>query len=217
MRSESFVQKNRKQEQRASQIRRRGLCIAAVFIIIIAIHVLYLFQMKGKFYHGSTLNGYDIAGMTVDEVTELFADADDSTFVKLWEAGRIEMMVTLADMGYSVDALREYGDYGVNPIRVLVSSVPLVLAFISRETLKEQDDKLINICVNMSVITTGVMLLAAVTSGITVGRMGIYTSLYNLILLPHVIESYFTENNIKVVKITAVILYFIYFCIERGF
>ena len=103
MRSERFVQKSRKQEQRASQFRRRGLCIAAVLIIIIAIHVLYLLQMKGRFYHVSALNGYDITGMSVDEVTELFAGADDCTFVKLWEDGRMELMVTLADMGYSVD------------------------------------------------------------------------------------------------------------------
>ena len=106
MRLESSFQKTRIQDQRVSQIRRRGLCIAAVLIIIIAIHVLYLLQMKGRFYHVSTLNGCDITGMSVDEVTELFAGADDSTFVKLWEDGRMELMVTLADMGYSVDEAR---------------------------------------------------------------------------------------------------------------
>lgn len=188
-------------------IEKKYTRVIALILLAAAFHKSALFMLFVIFVvNGKTWNRRTLIFIVLTILAALLFSRNISIFDSIAE-----------HMGYSVDALREYGDYGVNPIRVLVSSVPLVLAFISRETLKEQDDKLINICVNMSVITTGVMLLAAVTSGITVGRMGIYTSLYNLILLPHVIESYFTENNIKVVKITAVILYFIYFCIERGF
>lgn len=117
-------------------------------------------------------------------------------------------------VGYSTEWARNGGDDGANPLRVLVSAVPMVLAFFSRENLREEHDRLINICVNMSVITTGIYLIAMVTSGIMVGRMPIYTSLYSLILLPHVIRVYFNERSRPFVMFAAVGLYFLHFVVQ---
>lgn len=119
-------------------------------------------------------------------------------------------------IGYSLDAARDFGDDGAHPIRVLLSSVPMFLAFLSRDQLRDESSKLIDICVNMSVITTGVYLIAMVTSGIMVGRMPIYTELFNMILLPHVIDVYFEGSNAQLIKVVAVILYFISFYVQRG-
>lgn len=119
-------------------------------------------------------------------------------------------------LGYSVEWARNSGDDGVNPLRVLVNAVPMVLSFVSRNKLRDENVKIINICVNMSVITTGVYLIGMVTSGIMVGRMPIYTSMYNLILLPHVIDLYFEGNDSMVFKLITVVLYFAYFYIQRG-
>ena len=118
--------------------------------------------------------------------------------------------------GYSTVWAREGGDDGANPLRVFVSAVPMVLAFLSREQIREDNNKMINICVNMSVITAGMMLLAVFTSGILVGRMPIYTSIYNLILLPYAIDACFEENSTLIVKTAAVVLYFIVFYLQWG-
>lgn len=119
-------------------------------------------------------------------------------------------------IGYSLDAARDFGDDGAHPVRVILSSVPMFISFLSRDELRDENSKIIDICVNMSVITTGVYLISMVTSGIMVGRMPIYTELFNLILLPHVIDIYFDGLNAQFIKTLAVILYFLSFYIQRG-
>ena len=114
-------------------------------------------------------------------------------------------------VGYSLEAAKAWGDDGANPIRVLVNAVPMVLAWYYRNTIKAQNSRILNICVNMSVITTGMYLVAMVTSGIMVGRMPIYTSLYNLILLPFVLKYCFKDGMRQTVTLAAVVLYFVYF------
>lgn len=122
-----------------------------------------------------------------------------------------------SSIGYSIEWARNGGDDGVNPLRVLVNSIPMAFSFVFRNKIRDENSKIINICVNMSVITTGIYLIGMVTSGIMVGRMPIYTSLYNLILLPHIINTYFEGNNSIVIKSITIIMYFIYFYVQRGF
>lgn len=113
--------------------------------------------------------------------------------------------------GYSLDAVRAEGDDGMNPLRVLVHAVPTVLAFFARKELEEEGDPVINVCVNMSILTVGISLVAVVTSGILTGRMPIYTNLYNLILLPRVIRANFHGRNRTIATIAAIGLYYIYY------
>lgn len=75
-------------------------------------------------------------------------------------------------------------DTGSNPIRTLVFAIPTVLAFMERDTIKHEAPDVIKICVNMSVICVCVSAIANVTSGIYIGRLPIYFSVYNMILLP---------------------------------
>ena len=127
-------------------------------------------------------------------------------------AGNEEVFDNFADsVGYSLNAAKAWGDDGANPIRVLVNAVPMILAWYYRNTIKAQNSQMLNICVNMSVITTGMYLVAMVTSGIMVGRMPIYTSLYNLILLPFVLKFCYRGGMRQIVTLVAVVLYFVYF------
>ena len=87
------------------------------------------------------------------------------------------------------------GDDGTNPIRVLVYSVPTILAFFYRKQIKATNSKLLNICVNMSIVSTGLYIISMFTSGIYLGRLPIYASLYNYILLPYEIDIIFNGKN----------------------
>lgn len=124
---------------------------------------------------------------------------------------------TVAEMaGYSIEAAVEAGDDGMNPIRALVKAVPMLLAFMARDRLRDEDVPIISLCVNMSVITFGVSLIAVVTSGIMVGRLLVYTDLWNLILLPHVIHVAFDEGMEDLVRFAAIALYFAYYLYSVG-
>ena len=122
--------------------------------------------------------------------------------------------VVAGTAGYSLEAVREIGDDGMNVIRVFVFAVPTILAFRAREELKKEGDPLINVCVNMSILTVGISAVAVVTSGILTGRMPIYTNLYNLILLPCVLRVNFRNQNKTIVMISAIVLYYIYSLFE---
>lgn len=114
-------------------------------------------------------------------------------------------------------AMIETGDDGTNPIRVLVNAVPLIIAFCGRKLIWEDNDPMINMCVNMSVVTLGIYLISMVTSGIMVGRLPIYTSLYNYILLPYELNHLFTEDSARIVKVMAIVLFMLYYQVQVGF
>ena len=96
---------------------------------------------------------------------------------------------------------------GTNPIRVLVQIVPTVIAVVARRKLAENSNRLIDISINMSVVSSAIWLISMVTSGIHIGRLPIYVSLFNNILLPYEIQILFNEKDQRIVKIAMVVLY----------
>lgn len=108
-------------------------------------------------------------------------------------------------------------DDGTNFIRVLVYAVPTVLALIGRKQIKAADSKIINICVNMSMLSTGIYLVSMFTSGILIGRLPIYFSLYNYILLPWEIENIFTVRSIKLLYPLMIGAYFVFYYYQLNY
>lgn len=108
-------------------------------------------------------------------------------------------------------------DDGTNIIRVLVYSVPALMAILGRNYVRANDDPVINICVNCSLITMGIYLIASVSSGIYIGRLPIYTTLMGYISLPWLIENMFTENSAKLVRIAMVIGYIVFFYFQMHY
>ncbi len=100
---------------------------------------------------------------------------------------------------------------GTNPIRVIVDAVPMLLAFWGRKKISDDDDLLLPVCVNMSVITTGINIVAMLTSGIMTGRLPVYTGLYSYILLPYLIKRLFNKSESKVVYFIMIVLYIAFF------
>lgn len=131
--------------------------------------------------------------------------------------GVMDIMLEGTEFEGAVQTWQALGDNGTNPIRVFVNAIPMLLAFLGRNHIKYENDELLNICVNMSVVTTGLYLISMVTSGIMIGRLPIYTSMYNLILLPNLIPRMFTESSTRMVKLIMVGCYMLYYMIEVGF
>ncbi|WP_216696887.1 EpsG family protein [Anaerostipes faecalis] len=119
----------------------------------------------------------------------------------------------LADTQYKnvVSDWQEAQDDGTNVLRVLVYAVPTVLSYIGRKIIWEENDSLINLCVNMSIISTGFYVISMFTSGIFIGRIPIYFSLYNYILLPWEIEHLFTEKSQKIVYLGLIGFYLLFY------
>ncbi len=107
---------------------------------------------------------------------------------------------------------QSWDDDGTNPIRVLVWSVPAILSFMGLRRIREKNDPLINICCNFSLITVALGLISIGTSGIFIGRLPIYASVFsNLILLPWEIEELFAESSTQLMRVIMILCYMGFF------
>lgn len=116
-----------------------------------------------------------------------------------------------------VSDYKAWDDNGTNPFRVLVYSVPAILSFFGRKIIRDEDNKVVNFCTNMSIISTGLYLVSMVTSGIFIGRLPIYCSLYGYILLPWEIENLFTKESKKIVYMGLIGGYLLYYYYQMHF
>ena len=105
-------------------------------------------------------------------------------------------------------------DDGVNPIRVLVAVIPSVIAFLSRKKINHINDRLLDLCINMSLISAGLYLLGVFTSGILFGRFPIYCELYNIILLPALFKRCFGKNNAIIMYVLCAVGFLLYYFLQ---
>lgn len=104
-------------------------------------------------------------------------------------------------------------DDGTNIFRVLFYSIPGILAIIYKKKIPEDAPEIMNISINMSLITGGIYAVSAVTSGIYIGRLPIYFSLFCNILIPWEMKTFFGESESSALKgINAV--YLVFFCYQ---
>ena len=101
-------------------------------------------------------------------------------------------------------------DDGTNLFRVLVYSLPTILALICKRRIAILNSPIINLCVNMSVVSMGIYIVSMFTSGIYIGRLPIYFSLYNYILLPWELDCLFTKKSSILLKVAMVVFYVVY-------
>ena len=102
-------------------------------------------------------------------------------------------------------------DSGANPIRFLISLVPVVLVLIRIKTIRNNaPPALIQLSINMSFVSSVLYLASVFTSGIYIGRLPIYCELYNLILIPWLINHVY-EKDKRILTVSLYILYLIYY------
>ena len=115
----------------------------------------------------------------------------------------------LAETQYKnvVSDWQSWNDNGTNALRVLVYAVPSVLSLIGLRFIRNEDDKVINLCTNMSIVSVGFYIVSMFTSGIFIGRLPIYFSLYSYILLPWEIDHMFTKQSARLIYVVMVVGY----------
>lgn len=120
-------------------------------------------------------------------------------------------VVEQTDYATSVNEFKNTDD-GTNPIRILVESIPIILAFIYRNKIKDKLTPIIKLSINMSLIASGLYIISKVaSSGILLGRLPIYFSMYNLILLPWLLRNIFEKKEKDLIYYTMIVCYFAFF------
>ena len=117
---------------------------------------------------------------------------------------------------YAPDVADLVNDDGTNLLRVLFYSVPAVMSLVFRRRVERANDPLVNVCVNLSVVTAGFYVISHFTSGILIGRIPIYFSLSNYILLPWLLTEVFTPASARELKAVCAGAYILFFYFQMG-
>lgn len=105
-------------------------------------------------------------------------------------------------------------DDGTSILRVLFYSIPACLAILGRKIVIEENNPIINVSVNCSMLTVGIYLVASVSSGIYIGRLPIYTTLMGYISMPWLIDHIFTKQSSKLVWMAIIGVYLVFFYVQ---
>lgn len=126
-------------------------------------------------------------------------------------ASLLDRFVENSDYASSMNEFKETDD-GTSIIRILVESVPIVMALLYRNKIKDKLIPIIKISINMSLISSGLYIISRIArSGIMLGRLPIYFSLYNMILLPWLIKNIFEKKERRLVNYGMIICYLGFF------
>ncbi len=180
-------------------------CFASFFHGTALIIIPFIFIAQGKAWNKKTLLFILAAISTVlfvdqftDILDEILVDTQYSNVISDWQTSN---------------------DDGTNFIRVIVYCIPSMLALIGRKKINAENNTIINLCTNMSVAAAGFYIISMFTSGIFMGRLPIYFSLYSYILLPWELKHIFSKDVEKAVTTIMIIAYicFYFYSLKFGF
>ncbi len=160
-----------------------------------------LFIIQGKAWNKKTL-----LFLTITLVAVLFIDGFTDILEDLMEDTQYKNAVS--DWKY-------YQDDGTNILRVLVYSVPALISLLEIKKIRSLDDPLINFCTNASIVTMGIYIISIFTSGIYIGRLPIYTSLYSYILLPWEMNNLFRDRLFRNILVGISVTCYLLFCLVQ--
>lgn len=185
-------------------LKKKYIPLIALILIASTIHgsallmLPVVFIVQGKAWNKKTVLCI-LASILILLFTDQFTDVLDSM---------------MANTQYSnmVTDWKEWQDDGMNPIRALIYSVPMLLSIVGYRQIRAKNDPVINVMVNFSILTFAISICAMVTSGIFIGRLVSYGLEYAIgILLPWEIKNLFDKTSAQLVSILAVVFYIAFF------
>ncbi len=191
-------------------LKRKYIPLITVILIASTFHASLLFMLPVIFIvQGKAWNKKSILCILACIMVLFFVDR----FTDILDT----VLSTTQYSGMTTD-WEEWQDDGTNPIRVLVYSVPMILSLIGYKQIREENNNLINISVNFSILTCGIAIISMVTSGIFIGRMveTVYL-LPLLILLPWELKNLFTKESSRLMSLFAVVGYIAFFYYQMHF
>lgn len=108
-------------------------------------------------------------------------------------------------------------DNGTNLVRVAVYSVPALLSLVGLKYIRAANNPIMDICINCSIVTMALYLVASVSSGIYIGRLPIYTTLQGYMALPWIIDQIFEKHSAKLVRSMMYGAYLAFFYFQMHF
>ena len=184
-------------------LRRKFIPYAIIVCILSTIHISALILIPMYFI---------VTGEPWNKRTMLFIGAIILAILFTSKfTGMLEDVVENTDYATSMEEFKESDD-GTSIMRIAVESVPVIIAFVYRNRIKDKLTPIIKLSINMSLVASGLYVISKIArSGIMLGRLPIYFSMYNLILLPWLIKNIFNKEEKRLVYYLMIVLYIAFF------
>ena len=85
-----------------------------------------------------------------------------------------------------------------------------VIAYTRKDIIEEKNDPLVNILINISIISVGCYVVGMFTNGVA-ARIAAYYDIFSLVLLPWLLKKAFDESLGRTIAIVSFIGYFVFF------
>lgn len=182
-------------------IKKKYVPLLVIILILSTIHATAVLMIPMIFIaQGKALNKRTMLFAVVVILSIAFLDQFTDLITNLME-----------NTQYSGEVDQYLSTEGTSVQRILVYSFPAVLAIIFKKWIDETNNPVINLAANMSFVTALSYILSGFTSGMFLGRIPIYFSMYNYILLPWIVERAFTKNSARLIYIVMIILYMVFY------
>lgn len=174
-----------------------GVLIASLFHQSALLVLPFVFIVQGEAWNKKTLLfliAVIVAVMFADQFTDI-----------------LDTMLEETQYQNVVSDWQSWQDDGTNILRVLVYSVPAGLSLVGLKYIRLEKSPIINVCTNMSIAAAGFYIISMFTSGIFIGRLPIYFSLYSYILLPWELNNIFEKRSARLMTTIMILAYIIFY------
>lgn len=109
----------------------------------------------------------------------------------------------------------EFDNYTINPVRVLVEAVPVVISFIYMKKINDSNNEMLILGVNMRIISFVFIAMGLFMNPIYFGRMSTYFTSLSAIAIPEMLSVVWKNNrNRKLYSLAYYLFFFVYFLMD---
>lgn len=129
--------------------------------------------------------------------------------------GTIVDITSMFGEGYDVNS---FNGEGVNPFRLAVAAVPLVLSFMARNQIAQMDEKrerMYFLFVNLSILNAEIMFVGLFGTANYFARLANYFVIFQALSIPWLLRFFDTKSR-RLLLVAAVICYFLFFYYENA-
>lgn len=140
-----------------------------------------------------------------------------------WSFGTVVMLLAFAIAGFSVESLigtiidvtdmlgegfdaESFSGEGVNPFRLAVTAVPVLVSFITRPVIQKEKDRVQNLMLNLTMLNAEIMFVALFGTANYFARLANYFLPFQAISIPWLLTHFETKSR-RVITSLAVIGY----------
>ena len=121
--------------------------------------------------------------------------------------GTVISITAMLGEEYSVES---FGGDGVNPFRLAVVTVPVILSFMTRRVIRLRDDRVANLMVNLVTMNAAIMFVALFGTANYFARLANYFLIFQCVSIPWLLNNFDRATKRWLVP-AAVVCYVLYF------